>query len=526
MATGADLVRLGDRRWTVLAAMCLATAVTEFDETVMAVAVPSIDSSFDAPLAAVQWSVTAYVLAFAAFLIPAGRLADSLGARRVFLTGACVFAAASAACALAPEVGWLIGARAVQGLGAAAITPASFAIVVQAFRPGERGRALGLWAAVVAVGAAVGPLGGGLLIDLFGWQAIFVMGIPIAVAAVVIVAAVVPDVRRSGAVPPRVPSVLLLGAGLTLLLLGLGGGEAERFLHGGLLVLLVGLALLLALAFFDARDRRPLLDLGLLRVRSYLGVNAVMLVAATAWLAMLLLQGIYLQSVRGLTPLEAGLALMPLTGAAVISAPLAGHYAGRVGARALIVAGMGFLTGSLALLALVDESTAYWPQLAIAYSLNGIGWGMLQTPIETDAIRSVGEPRAGFVAGFLGMTYQLGAAFGIAAATISVQTVGSSRLDALLAREDVTTTALQRAGLTQSQVEGKLGTRDVLAELPGLRPSQALTVADALRESFVHALTTTMAISAAAVAAGGVLALALIGHAPIRPSRPEVLQDA
>jgi len=517
MASAGDQTPVGRRRWTILAAMCLATAVTEFDETVMAVALPSIDASFEAPLAAVQWSVTAYVLAFAAFLIPAGRLADSLGARRVFLAGAGVFAAGSAACALAPEIGWLIGARAVQGLGSAVITPASFAIVVQAFGPGERGRALGVWAAAVAVGAAVGPLGGGVLIELFGWRAIFVMGIPIALAAVAIVGAVVPEGGRGEALAPPMFSVVLLVTGLTLLLLGLGEGDPERFLRGGFVILLVSLALLVALAFYDSRDRRPLLNLRLLRIRSYFGVNAVMLVAATAWLAMLLLQGIYLQSVRGLTPLEAGLALVPLTGAAVISAPVAGHYAERVGARALIVLGMGFLAGSLALLALVDETTGYWPHLIVAYALNGLGWGMLQTPIETDAVRTVGAPRAGFVAGFLGMTYQLGAALGIAAATISVQTLGSARLDALLAREDVTTTALERAGLTQSQVEGKLGTRDVLGELPGLRPGQAVTVADALRESFLHALTTTMAIGAAVVAAGGVLALALIGHRPVRP---------
>jgi MFS family permease len=137
---------VGDHRWMILAGMCLVTAVTEFDETVMAVALPRIDASFDASLPAVQWSVTAYVLAFAAVLIPAGRLADSLGARRVFLAGAAVFAAGSAACALAPDVGWLVGARVAQGLGAATITPASFAIVVHAFRHGERGRALGLWA--------------------------------------------------------------------------------------------------------------------------------------------------------------------------------------------------------------------------------------------------------------------------------------------------------------------------------------------------------------------------------------------
>jgi EmrB/QacA subfamily drug resistance transporter len=506
--------------WVILVAMCLATAVTEFDETVMAVAVPSIDASFDASLATVQWSVTAYVLAFAAFLIPAGRLADALGARRVFLWGASVFAIGSAACALAPDVGWLIGARVVQGLGAALITPASFAIVVAAFAAGERGRALGLWASAVAVGAAVGPLGGGLLIELFGWRAIFVMGIPIAAAALAVAAVVVPRDRPSGAPGPAALSVAALGAGLTLVLLGLQQGAAEGFVPVGLALAGAGVALLCALAVRDARDRHPLLELRLLRIRSYLGVNVAMLVAALAWLAMLLLQGIYLQSVRGLTPLEAGLALMPLTGAAVLSAPVAGHYAERVGARPLVAAGMGCLAASLALLALVDATTPYWPHLLVAYALNGIGWGVLQTPIETDAVRSVGEPRAGLVSGFLGMTYQVGAALGIAAATLSIQALGTSRLGQLLAEEGITTTALQRAGLTRAQVEGKLGTRDVISELPGLDPAQAARVGDALRDSFVHALTTTMAIGAALVGAGALLAVRLIERVPTRPTSP------
>jgi EmrB/QacA subfamily drug resistance transporter len=514
-----------ERRWTILVAMCLATAVTEFDETVMAVALPSIDASFHASLPAVQWSVTAYVLAFAAVLVPAGRLADSLGARRLFACGAIVFAAGSAACALAPGIGWLIAARVVQGLGAALLTPASFAIVVHAFAPGERGRALGIWAAAVAVGAAVGPLGGGVLIDLFGWRAIFVMGIPIAAAGLIVAAAVVPRGERGG-VPPAALSVALLGAGLTLVLLGLGRAESGAFLPGGLAILVSGLALLALLVRRDLRDSHPLLELGLLRIPSYLGVNAVMLIAAAAWLAMLLLQGIYLQSVRDLEPLEAGLALMPLTGGAVVSAPVAGHFADRVGARGLIVAGMLCLAASLALLSLVGASTAYWPGLAVPYALNGIGWGMLQTPVETDAVRSAGELRAGLVSGVLGMTYQVGAALGITAATVAVQALGSARLGRLLADQGVSTTALQRAGLTRSQLEGKLGTRDVIGELPGLDPTQAERVAQALRESFVHALTTTMAIGAALLAAGALLALGLIGRVAAAPPRPPLLQDA
>jgi EmrB/QacA subfamily drug resistance transporter len=449
------------------------------------------------------------VLGFAALLVPAGRLTDALGARRVFLAGAGVFAAASAACAAAPEVGWLIAARVVQGIGAAIITPSSFAIVVATFPRDQRGRALGTWAAAVAVGAAIGPLGGGVLIDLFDWRAIFVMGVPIAVAATALVAVLVPESREGTAPPPGVLSVTMLVAGLTLVLAGMGEGGVAHVGAAQLAMVAAGVALLVALVVHDARDPHPLLNFALLRVRSYFAVNAVMFIAAVAWLAMLLLQGIYLQSVRDLSALEAGLALMPLTGAAVVSAPLSGHLADRVGARPLIAVGMGLLAASLALLAAVDADTSYWPHLLVAYALNGIGWGMLQTPIETDAVRSAGEPRAGFVAGFLGMTYQFFAAIGIAVATVSIQTIGAARLDNLLTREGITTTALQRAGLTQQQVEGKLGTREVLEELPGLPPADAMRVADALRDGFLHALSITMGVSAAMVAGGAALALAL-----------------
>ena len=208
----------------------------------------------------------------------------------------------------------------------------------------------------------------------------------------------------------------------------------------------------------------------------------------------------------------------------MLSAPVSGHYADHVGARPLIVAGMCCLVASLALLALVDAGTSYWPQLFAAYALNGVGWGMLQTPSETDAVRSAGAPRAGFVSGFLGMTYQLGAAVGTVAATAAIQALGSARLDALLTERGITTTALERAGLTKTQVEGKLGTH-VLTELPRLRPAQAARVAEALRESFLHGLTTIMAISAAVVAAGAVLALALLGRGP-RASPSPAVQDA
>ena len=244
-------------RWAILATMCVATAVTEFDETVMAVALPSIDAAFDAPLVTVQWSVTAYVLGFAALLVPAGRLTDVLGARRVFLAGAGVFAAGSAACAAAPEVGWLIAARVVQGIGAAIITPSSFAIVVATFPRDQRGRALGTWAAAVAVGAAIGPLGGGVLIDLFDWRAIFVMGVPIAVAATALVAVLVPESRGGTAPPPGVVSVAMLVAGLTLVLAGMGEGGVAHVGAAQLAMVAAGVALLVALVVHDARIRIP-----------------------------------------------------------------------------------------------------------------------------------------------------------------------------------------------------------------------------------------------------------------------------
>ncbi len=508
-----------DRRWTVLAAMCLATAVTEFDETVMSVALPSIDASFGSSLGLIEWTVTAYVLAFAAFLVPAGRLADALGPRRLFLAGAGLFAVASVGSALAPTVATLIAARAVQGVGAALLTPASFAVVVRAFDERARGTALGLWTAIVAVGAAVGPLGGGVLIELFGWRAIFVMGIPIMLVSIAITIAAVPADGPQRGAPPRALSVALLAVSLALLLVGLARAGGAGFVPGGVSLIGCGLGGLAALAVYDARDCKPLLRLRLLQLRSYLAVNTAMLIAAAVWLMMLLLQGIYLRSVLALSPLAAGLALMPLTLAAVISAPLSGSSVRRIGARKLIVAGMALIACSLLLLATIDQSTGYWPRLLVAYTLNGVGWGMLQTPIETSAVSSVGEQDAGFASGFVGMVYQLGAALGIAAASAGLQALGSARLERLLNAQGIPASAAQRAALARSQLDGNAGIEKILQLLPGLPGSTASRVADALRASFIHALTTTMGLAAALAGLGALLAGWLMRSARDRPTR-------
>jgi EmrB/QacA subfamily drug resistance transporter len=413
------------RRWWLLAAICLPTAITEFDETVMSVALPAIDEELDATLVSAQWTVTAYVLAFASLLLIAGRLAEVFGPRKLFGIGTAIMLVGTVGCVFSPSIDVLVVARIVQGAGAALLTPAAFALVILAFgAESKRGFALGLWTAAVAVGAAIGPPLGGALIELFGWEAVFVLGLPAGVIGLAGTLWLSPaDPPEHGAMPPLGPATAI-AAGLALVLFGLSESEALGWIPVGGGALIVGLTLLSLGARRDARDDDPLLRLSLLRRPAYAAVSAVVVLGAVAWLALILLQGLYLSGVRDASPLEAGLQLAPLTLGAIVTAPLSGHLVGRLGTRTLIAAGCGAFLVSLVLLALTDARTSYVWQLLVAYSLVGIGWGLMQTPMEIEAVDAAGEERASFVSGFLGLLYQVGAGLGVAASTAALAGLG------------------------------------------------------------------------------------------------------
>ncbi|WP_411104060.1 MFS transporter [Streptomyces sp. cmx-4-9] len=403
------------RRWSVLAVCCLSLFVVGLDTTAVNVALPAIGGGLDVGTRGLQWTVGAYTLALAGLLITSGAVADRIGRRRVFRTGLAVFAAASAVCALAPDAGVLIAARAVQGVGGSMLSPVALAIVVDVMtEPRERARAIGVWAAVFGLSMAVGPLAGGALVSAFGWRAVFWINLPVVAVALVLTALFVPESRarlpRRLDVPGQLLLTVLVASSVAVLIEGphLGWG-APPVLAGHVLVLLA------AAAFGRVESRRsePLVDLRLFRRPPFAAavVAAVALFAALG--VTLLLTTLYLQHVRGLSPMAAGLVTLPMALAATAAAPASGALVGRSGPRPpLLLAGAFLAAGRLCLVGIGDRTDLRL--LAAASLLVGTGFGFANAPITHAAVSALPRDRAGVAGGITSTARQLGSALGIA----------------------------------------------------------------------------------------------------------------
>ncbi|WP_328470718.1 MFS transporter [Actinoplanes sp. NBC_00393] len=391
------------------------------DTTIVNVALPSIGRDLRLGTADLQWTVDAYTLVLAALLITSGALADRLGRRRIFRLGLVVFGAGSVACALAPTMGVLVAARAVQGVGGSMLSPVALAIVVSVITdPRERARAIGVWAAVFGLSMAAGPILGGLLIAGLGWRWVFWANLPVIAIVLVLTARHVPESRAPKArrLDPlgQILLIVLVGASVAALIEGPRLGWGSPVLLAGYLVIV---AAGVAFARVETRQAEPLIDLRLFR-RPPFAAAAGGAVAVFAALNVTLLVGtLYLQQVRGLSPVAAGLVTLPMAIAATVCAPLAGHLVGRVGPRLpLRIAGVGLAVGGLLLIGLDDRTPM--PLLLAAYLFAGIGVGFANAPITNTAVSGLPPERAGVAGGITSTARQFGAALGIALAGVLV----------------------------------------------------------------------------------------------------------
>lgn len=376
---------IGRRPATTLTALTLVTFLLLLDDTAVAVAAPAIQRQLGLDLGGQAWVVNAYTLTLAALTLPAGRLADRNGRRRIFLTGLAVFVLASLASGLALTGAGLITARAVQGIGAALIAPATLAILADTFRGRQRGTAIGLWAGASASALDLGPLFGAVVTDNLGWAWIFWLNVPLGAGAWLIVRAVVPESRAS--VAPRTldaAGASLSAAALLALLTALSRGNGAGWAAPGTIALFGAAAVCLgAFVRHEARVPAPLLDLSWFRNRSFTGANLQILLSTAVMCSLFFFLALYLQTVLGYSALAAGLGLLPLTLTIVASGPLAGRLAGRVGPRVPVTAGMVLLGGALLGLAGLDldsDLLGLTPWLILAGS--GIG---LVTALATTA---------------------------------------------------------------------------------------------------------------------------------------------
>ncbi|MCP1504036.1 EmrB/QacA subfamily drug resistance transporter [Curtobacterium herbarum] len=405
--------------------------IVSMDSTVVNVALPSIGRELHSTISGLQWTIDAYTLVLASLLLLSGSTADRTGRRTTFQVGLALFTAGSLLCSLAPSVGWLVVFRMVQAVGGSMMNPVAMSIITATFDDArERARAVGVWGAVVGVSLGVGPLVGGALTDTVGWRAIFLINVPIGIAAVVLTFLFVPESRS-----PKPRKLDPLGQGIVIVLLAsLVGGliEGPRLgwaSPGALGLFVLAAAALVALVVVEGRTAEPLIDLRFFRSIPFSSAVGTALVAFGANGAFLFLIALYLQEVRGMTPFQAGLWTLPSAVMTMLVSPISGRLIGTVGTRVpLVLAGIG-IAGAGAVLTTVQASTPMWVLVA-AFVLFGFGFGMVNAPITNTAVSGMPRAQSGSAAAVASTSRQTGVSLGVAlAGTVTgasaVATVGS-----------------------------------------------------------------------------------------------------
>lgn len=400
----------------MLAICCLSLFIVGMDSTIVNVALPSIGKELHAPVSGLQWTIDAYLLVLASFLMLSGSVADKVGRRRVFQTGLAVFTIGSLACSLAPSLGWLVAFRALQAVGGSMLNPVAMSIITNVFTdPKERAQAIGVWGSVFGMSMALGPVIGGALIASVGWRGVFWVNIPIGIAAIILTALFVPDSKaaRTRALDP-------VGQALVIVLLaslsyGIIEGPTYGWGSGRILACFAVAAVALgAFLAWEPRKAEPLIDLRFFRSLPFSGAAVTAVSAMIAQGGFLFLMTLYLQEVRGYQALTAGLFLLPMALALVVSAPLAGRTIGaRGGPRIpLVIAGLGIIAGGLLFTGLAGSSPVWY--ILASELVFGIGIGWVNAPITNSAVSGMPRSQAGVASAIASTSRQVGQSLGVA----------------------------------------------------------------------------------------------------------------
>jgi EmrB/QacA subfamily drug resistance transporter len=503
----------GGRYWWTLVAAGLGVGMNVLDGTVVNVALPSIQRDLHSSFPNLQWVFNAYLLSFAILLATGGRLGDIFGRRRVFLIGLAVFAAASAGCGVAPNSAMLLVARAIQGVGAALMIPATLALIVTNFPPELVPRAIGLWTGVTGVALAIGPVVGGVLIKAVSWRAIFYLNIPIALIAFVI-ALIAARESRDERASRRIdyPGIVTLSLGLTAAVLAVIEGSSWGWTSARIIGLLAGSVV--ALALFVAIERRseaPIVPLAIFRSLPFVGTNIAGFVLLFAVHGVLLSMAIYMQEVLGFSALKAGLVFLPATVPIALLGPVSASLSERFGASPVVAVGVVFLAASGGAETRVTASTDYGVIVAVLVLL-GIGVGLIGAPISRLAIASAEARFAGSASGVLAMSRQIGAAVGVAVIGAVMEAVGRMR-----AADNLATAPLPPA--TSAAIAHSVGSGPLPAT-HGIPPGVAEQVAASLREAQAYGVARTGFVTLGVSVVAGAAAVWLMRKAAFGPVVP------
>ncbi len=435
-------------RW-VLAATVLGSGIAGLDATVVGIALPSINRTFGGGVGTLQWVVTGYSLTLAAFLLLGGSLGDRFGRRRIFSFGIAWFAIASACCGIAPTAGFLVAARIVQGIGGALLTPGSLAILQASFRPDDRSRAIGAWSGLGGVATAAGPLVGGYLLAAGSWRLVFYINIPVSVFVLVITARHVPETRD----PTSTGRVDTVGAALAVVFLaGITYGLIEGPTRGWSSPLVLGSLLLSAVAgpaflWVEHRRAHPMLPLRLFRVRQFSAANAVTFVVYGALGGALFLLPVELQVVAHYTPLDSGLALLPVTVIMLLFSARSGQISARIGPRLQMSVGPVVVGAGVALLARATTPGSYWVQVFPAVVLFGFGLAVTVAPLTSTAMGAAPAEHSGVASAVNNTVARAAGLFAVAVLPLAAGLTGAAALSPAELADGVRT-AVYIAGAT------------------------------------------------------------------------------
>jgi EmrB/QacA subfamily drug resistance transporter len=515
--TAADVPAPGyARRWWVLATMTVCLLVVIMGNTILNVALPTLQRDLGATQAELQWAVDGYILVFAGLLFTWGVIGDRIGRRKVLLIGLTIFALGSVLAAFSDSPIELIAYRALMGVGGAAVQPTTLAVITNVFPPRERGRAIGIWAGTAGIAVAGGPLAGGAVLEHFWWGSVFLIGVPVALLGIVAVLAVVPESKDPFPGRLDIPGVLLSIVALASLVYGLiHGGSGAGWTTPGVLVPLIGGLLLLALfVWLQRRSAHPALDVSLFRNPAFsaaaaaLGLNFFALLGATFYLVY------YLQGVRGYTPLQSGAALIPVALGMAIMAPRSSGLAERHGAKAVCAAGFLLIASSFVGIQLLDLTSPVW-LLLVVLSVQGLGMGAVMAPATESIMSVVPREKAGAGAAVNNSVRQVGGALGVAI----LGSVLAASYSAHLGSAAEALPADVRAEASQSIVATLEAVRSVQVDGDADAARAAAGIVEPAREAFVSAMHVTAVFTAiAALVAAAVVLIWLPGRR--RPAAP------
>jgi EmrB/QacA subfamily drug resistance transporter len=441
------MVATTQRKWLALALLATVQFMVVLDIAIVNVALPSIQADLGFSQENLQWVISAYALMFGGFLLLGGRAADLLGRRRLFIVGLLIFSVASLLSGLAWSDEALIGFRALQGFGAAIITPAALSILTTTFAEGnERNVALGVWGAVGAFGAVAGVLLGGILTDLLSWEWVFYINVPVGLAAIALAPVLLTESRDAHVKSFDALGAVLVTSGLVTLVYGIT--QANDF--GWTSIETIGLfvaagALLAGFIGQELRAKEPLMPFSIFRIRTLSAANIAGLILGTVTFSMFLMLTLYMQDVLGYSPLKTGVAYLAVAATAIVWSTVAAQLVNHVGVKPVIVAGMAFLTAGLVFFTQVSVGGSYVSDLLPGFLMIAVGLGFSFVPISIAALAGVPADEAGLASGLFNTSQQIGGALGIAALSAIATTTTGDQLAAGTAAPQALTDGFQQA---------------------------------------------------------------------------------